>query len=241
MRSWTPVAVWLPRMAIRTLTFLRSAAKPFQAIPLVADGAADRFKVSSEELALACASHNSEPAQVALVGPWLERIGCNEADLACGPHRPLWRDLALPSETRDLTEVPRTPVASNCSGKHTGMLTLARHRAWPVAGYEDATHAVQRRCLEEMARWAGLSQGEIAVAVDGCAVSCFAIPLVRMAVAFARLGTSEEPSARRVAAAMMKHPDVVAGRGRLCTAAMQAYDEAVEKFLRLAAEAPEGS
>lgn len=205
------------------VTFLRSAAKPFQALALVIDGVVERFGISTEELALACASHNSEPKQVAAVARWLERIGCKESDLACGPHRPLWRDLALPAEVKGLTDLPRTAVASNCSGKHTGMLALARHRGWPTAGYETANHPVQRRCLEEMTRWAGVAPGELAVAVDGCGVLCFAMPLARMANAFVRLAVSDEPAARAVSHAMMAHPDLVAGRGRLCTAAMQAY------------------
>lgn len=205
------------------VTFLRSAAKPFQAIPLVADGAVERFNITSQQLALACASHNSEPEQVAIVSQWLQRIGCQESDLACGPHRPLWLDLAVPSEVKGLTDVPRTPVASNCSGKHTGMLALARHHGWPTAGYALANHPVQRRCLEEMIRWSGAAPGEVGVAVDGCGVLCFSMPLARMATAFVRLAVSDEPAARTVARAMMQHPELIAGRGRLCTAAMRTY------------------
>jgi len=114
-------------------------------------------------------------------------------------------------------------VASNCSGKHTGMLAFAKSQGWPTAGYEGAEHPVQRRCLEEMARWAGMSPSDIGVAVDGCSVSCFAMPLSRMAGAFARLVASEDAVAGAIAGAMMKHPDLVAGRGRLCTAVMRAY------------------
>jgi L-asparaginase II len=123
----------------------------------------------------------------------------------------------------DLKDVPRTPIASNCSGKHTGMLALALHHGWRRGGYQQADHPVQRRCREEVARWAGLSVDEVGVAVDGCGVSCFAMPLERMASAFARLGTSDEPAAQIVVAAMTKHPDLVAGRGRLCTELMRAY------------------
>lgn len=200
------------------VTFLRSAAKPFQAMPLVADG----VTLSAEELALACASHNSEPEHVTRVRQWLERIGCRESDLACGPHRPLWRDLALSAEVKGLEEGTRTAAASNCSGKHTGMLALAQHHGWSTAGYEQPGHPVQQRGLAEMAKWSGVSRSDVGVAVDGCGVSCFALPLSRMARAFARL-VSADPDARRVAGAMMAHPDLVAGRGRLDTAAMRAY------------------
>jgi L-asparaginase II len=205
------------------LTCLRSASKPFQAIPLVADGAFGRFGLGSEDLALACASHNSEPRQVEGVRGFLERIGCSESDLACGPHRPLWRDLALPSEVRGFTEVPRVAVASNCSGKHTGMLAVARHAGWATAGYHLADHPVQGRCRDEVARWAAMAPGQLGTAVDGCGVICFWMPLERMGRAFAALGSASDEAARAVAAAMTAHPDLVAGRGRLCTALMRAY------------------
>jgi len=205
-------------------TFMRSAAKPFQALPVIEDGAADRFALSSEELALACASHNSERRQVELVRGLLARIGCGESDLACGPHRPLSQDLALPTE-RDAAsdDVPRSPVASNCSGKHGAMLALARHHGWTIEGYERAEHQVQGRCRDTMARWTGLSPSDIGEAVDGCGVVTFAVPLRAMATAFARLARSDEAAPRRVVAAMTGHPDLVAGRGRPCTALMQAY------------------
>jgi L-asparaginase II len=204
-------------------TFLRSAAKPFQCIPLVANGAMERFGFSQDDVALSCASHNSEAEQVQRVQSMLDRVGCAESDLACGPHRPLWRDLALPSEVKGMVEVPRTRVASNCSGKHTGMLAVARHAGWPTTGYHLHNHPVQEGCRREMLRWSGTAPGEMGSAVDGCGVECFSLPLDRMAVAFAALGISSDPAARVVRDAMMKRPELVAGRGRLCTAIMQSY------------------
>ena len=112
------------------ITFWRSAAKPFQAMPLVTDGAADRFGLTRAELALCCASHSSEQGQVALVRDFLAKIGCTERDLLCGPHTPLSPAVAKDYETRG---VRLTAVYSNCSGKHTGMLALARHHDWPLA------------------------------------------------------------------------------------------------------------
>jgi L-asparaginase II len=204
-------------------TFLRSAAKPFQAMPLVEGGALEQFAFTQDDLALACASHNSEPDQVERVRKLLDRVGCVENDLACGPHRPLWRDLALPSEVRDLTEVPRTRLSSNCSGKHTGMLAVARHARWSITGYHLADHPVQQGCRREMLRWSGAESGELGSAVDGCGVVCFSLPLHRMARAFAAIAVSPEPAARMITGAMMARPDLVAGRGRLCTAVMRAY------------------
>jgi L-asparaginase II len=220
------------------VTFWRSAAKPFQAMPLVADGAAERFDFSDAELALCCASHSSEPGQVAMVRALLEKIGCREDDLRCGPHTPLADHIAKDYQTRG---VRLTPVYSNCSGKHTGMLALARHHEWPTADYHRLAHPVQQRCLEEVSRWTNLPADRIGTAVDGCGVVCYALPLRNMAWAYARLGMRDEgrgtsttvgkggdsspvprPSSR-VVDAMLRHPELIAGERRPCTEMMAAF------------------
>ena len=195
------------------VTFWRSAAKPFQAMPLIEDGVAERFKLTPQDLALICASHSSEPAQVAHVRDLLQKIGCSERDLLCGAHRPLSEAVAKDYETRG---VRLTAVYSNCSGKHAGMLALAQHHGWPTEFYTRIEHPVQQRCLAEVARWTGMPAEEIGVAVDGCGVACFAMPLVSMALAYARL---EGP----IRDAMLKHPELVAGEGRPCTEMMRAH------------------
>jgi len=214
------------------VTFLRSAAKPFQALPILDDGAAERFAITDEELALMCGSHNSEPAQVDMVRGLLTRLGLDEEDLACGPHRPLSVDMALADTRPPASErFQRTAesgqrtgrLASNCSGKHTGMLALALHHGWPTRGYHEADHPVQRRCRQVLARWADLPETSVGEAVDGCGVLTFAIPLRSLALAYARLGVSNDPAPRRIARAMMAHPHLVAGQGRPCTALMRAY------------------
>ena len=201
------------------VTFWRSAAKPFQAMPMVADGAADGFGLGSEELALTCASHSSESIHVALAYRILEKIGCTEGDLACGPHPPLSPAVA---EQVLRSGTTLTPAWSNCSGKHAGMLALARHHGWPTAGYERAGHPVQQRLLAEVARWSGVPEATIACAVDGCATVCYGLPLGAMALAYARFGTSTEEAPTRAWAAMTGHPRLVAGSGRLCTELMTA-------------------
>ena len=226
------------------VTFWRSAAKPFQALPLIEDGAAERFGLTSEELALACASHSSEPEQVARVRELLGKIGCSERDLLCGPHPPLSDRVAQDYQTRG---VRLTAVYSNCSGKHAGMLALARHHGWPTEFYTRLEHPVQQRCLPEVSRWTGVPAGDIKTAVDGCGVVCYGMPLRNMALAYARLANAErgtrnaEPprnlrdsndpsrqfrvptSAFRVVEAMLRHPDLVAGEGRPCTEMMRAH------------------
>jgi L-asparaginase II len=201
------------------LTFWRSAAKPFQALPLVMDGAAEHWGFGPRELAIACASHSSEPAHRELAEAMLRACGCQEEQLACGPHPPLSPAVA---EEVARTGVKLTPKWSNCSGKHSGMLALARHHGWPTEGYARADHPVQQRILVEVSRWTGVAPGELRLGVDGCTAVCFGLPLVAMATAYARLGTSEEAAARRLREAMWAHPELVAGTGRLCTELMTA-------------------
>jgi len=195
------------------VTFWRSAAKPFQAMPLIDDGAADRFRLDREDLALVCASHSSEPAQVARARELLQKIGCSERDLLCGPHRPLSEAVAKDYETRG---VRLTAVYSNCSGKHAGMLALAKHHGWPSEFYTRLEHPVQQRCLAEVSRWTEVPAARIGVATDGCGVACFALPLENMARAYARL---QGP----ILEAMLLHPELVAGEGRPCTDMMRAH------------------
>ena len=226
------------------VTFWRSAAKPFQAMPLVEDGVTDRFGFTSEELALVCASHSSEPAQVARVRELLGKIGCSERDLLCGPHPPLSERVAQDYATRGLR---LTAVFSNCSGKHAGMLALARHHGWPTEFYIRPEHPVQQRCLREVSRWTDVGVADVRTATDGCGVVCFGIPLRNMALAYARLANAEvgtrnaeqaggrpdtnergllfrvPRSAFRVVEAMLRHPDLIAGEGRPCTELMRAH------------------
>ena len=213
------------------VTFWRSAAKPFQSLPLVADGAADRFGFGDDAIALACASHSSEPGHLSVAASMLARIGHAEADLACGPHVPLSAKVAarVAREGRTLT-----PLWSNCSGKHAGMLALAKHHDWPTAGYERATHRVQERILVEVSRWTGTPQDAIGQAVDGCTAVCFALPLSAMALGYARLAASEEASAVRIREAMMRHPWNVGGTERPCTDVMSAAPGMV--FAKIGAE-----
>ncbi len=217
------------------VTFWRSAAKPFQALPLVEDGAAEAFGLTSEELALACASHSSEPGQVAHVRELLGKIGCSERDLLCGPHPPLSDRVAQDYQSRGIR---LTAVYSNCSGKHAGMLALARHHGWPTEFYTRLEHPVQQRCLTEVSRWTDVSVADIRTAVDGCGVVCFGLPLRNMAWAYARLGRdagwgmrdgSDTDASRishpasRIGEAMLRHPELIAGDGRPCTEMMRAH------------------
>jgi L-asparaginase II len=206
------------------VTYWRSAAKPFQAMPLLQDGAAEHYGFGPRELALACGSHSSEPVHRALAAAMLRACGCEEHQLACGPHPPLSQAVA---DEALRAGVILTPRWSNCSGKHAGMLALARHHGWETRGYERAGHPVQARLLSEVTRWTGQSRDALKLGVDGCTAVCFGLPLRAMATAYARLGASAEPAARRLREAMVAHPELVAGTGRACTDLMAAARGAV--------------
>ena len=230
---------------------LRSAAKPFQALPLVEDGAADRFGLEEKEIALCCGSHNSEARHLETARSILAKAGVAESRLVCGPHRPL-----LSERARELAEAGVRPssVMSNCSGKHAGMLALAAHHGWPLEGYERPDHPVQRRIAREVARWmrAPLEEfarsEELATAeelapsdeldweVDGCGVPSFVVSTCAAAAAAARLAVASRSSgsSRRVVAAMTRHPFMVAGTKRLCTRLME--EEAGRVFAKVGAE-----
>ena len=202
------------------ISWWRSAAKPFQALPIVQDGAAERFALSDEELALACASHSSEPRHLQVVTRLMDRLGISDDALSCGPHPPLSPDIAAQVTREGITMSPRW---SNCSGKHAGMIALALHHGWPIAGYQEAAHPVQQRIRAEVERWTGVPASQLALAPDGCTVVCFGLPIRAMAVAYARLGSSGDPAARRIVSAMLSHPYLIAGTGRLCTDLMHSW------------------
>ena len=187
------------------LTLLRSAAKPFQALPLISEGAADHFGFSEEEIALCCGSHNAEEAHLRVARSMLRKAGLTEDLLACGPHRPLWRGRA-DELARNGTRL--NSIMNNCSGKHIGMLALASFHGWPLKGYERLDHPVQRRVCAQVAYWTGAEPEEVCIGVDGCGVPCFALSLSDLARGVARLAAAarEESPARRVIRAMTRHP-----------------------------------
>ena len=203
----------------------RSAIKPLQALPLIESGAADRFGVSVAEIALACASHNGEARHVELVTAWLARIGCGVADLECGSHMP-YREASVEA----LIRAGRKPDASynNCSGKHTGFLSTARHLGEPTAGYIRYEHPVQQRILGVLEQMAGLRLGDAPRGIDGCGIPVIGIPLGNMALAMARLADpgkhvppARAAAAKRILAAMASEPFLVAGTDRFCTKVME--------------------
>jgi L-asparaginase II len=203
------------------ITIYRSAAKPFQAIPLVEDGVVDRFGITGSELAITAASHNGERRHVETVNAILEKVGFSSGSLKLGPLPPL-RAEAAEEVFRSGESV--TPVHNNCSGQHAAMLGLAKVRGWDPDTYLDPSHPLQERMIGVMERYTGVPRDQMATMPDGCGMVAFGVPLRAMARSFARLGvwsrTDEGPA--RVLGAMADHPFMVGGTGRFCTALIQA-------------------
>jgi L-asparaginase II len=198
-----------------TVTYLRSSAKPFQALPLVTSGAADHFSLTETELAVACGSHSGEDIHVETVARMLEKIGLDESFLKCGVHEPF--DRLTAERLRERGEGPGI-LRNNCSGKHTGMLVLSRHLGIPPETYDDPRGPVQQTILHAVSQFAGRSASEIVVGIDGCGVPVFGVPVSTMALMYARLVAPPvdfdevtRAACVRLVAAMTKHPEMVGG------------------------------
>jgi L-asparaginase II len=188
------------------ITFMRSSAKPIQALPL----SRALPELDEEEVAIACASHQALPEQLDAVRSLLARAPAGEDELECGP-----------------AGDPPEPIKHNCSGKHAGMLALCRAHGWDSRGYRLPEHQCQRAMLTEVARAADVAETELETAVDGCGVVTFGLPLERMALAFARLERLD--GGDRIAAAMRAHPGLIRGPGGIDTALMRAREGWIAK------------
>ncbi len=194
-------------------TFFRSAAKPFQAIPLLEKGLLP--ELAAEELAIACASHVASAEHLRWVRSLLRKSEMGEQALLCGPHLPL--DAVMQTTLQETGQAPQ-PIHNNCSGKHAGMLLACHYHQWNPKTYLQMDHPLQQRILEELTCWGG--GVAIERAVDGCGAPTFYLPLQTMARLFARLATG--PLTQPLVLAMTRHPILVGGEGRVDTALMQA-------------------
>ncbi len=214
---------------IETRTHFRSAAKPFQALPIVTTGAADHFQFTAQELAVINGSHSGEPQHLATVQTILDKIGLPETALQCGAHMPF--DDVTAKQLRATGQAPRV-LHNNCSGKHAGMLALAKFLNHPIENYLDPEHPIQRLIRATLARFADVPYNEIGVAVDGCSAPVFITTIAAMARSYAQLAGAEHTdiaadtklaqAAQRVVNAFIEHPALIGGtRNRLDTDLMQ--------------------
>jgi L-asparaginase II len=199
---------------------------------MVARGAAEAAGFTAAEVALACASHGGEPPHVAGAATMLAKAGFDAGDLECGTHWPSWSGAA-----RDLVRAGDEPTAlhNNCSGKHSGMLALAKHLGAPTRGYVKRDHPVQRAVADTMTRLCDCDLDSADWGIDGCSVPTWAVPLRNLALGFARFGGgaflagAEADAARRILAAVAAHPYMVAGSERFCTELMRRVPRAFVK------------
>lgn len=206
--------------------FPRSAIKSMQALAIFSTHADEKFHPSEEELALACASHHGEEVHTQRVSRFLERLGLGVDDLECGAHQP------TNAATREaLRSAGREPSAlhNNCSGKHSGMLSVALAMGVDTHGYVERDHPVQRRVREAVETVIGEPLSEDRCGTDGCSIPTFAAPLRAFAFGFARMATGEGLSpddaaaARRLFDAATRHPHLVSGTGHPDEAIMTAF------------------
>lgn len=195
----------------------RSSSKMIQALPLIQSGAADANKLTSEHLALACASHQGAAIHTDRVGKWLDHLGLTDDAFRCGPQTPADDDAR-----NALIKTDQSPcqIHNNCSGKHAGFLTLSKHLgAGPE--YIDPDHPVQKACLDIYETVTGLTSP--GYGIDGCSAPNHATTLHGMARAMVHFAAAPDGSAEeRLRSAMMAHPELVAGEGRACTNLMRA-------------------
>lgn len=207
-----------------TISFLRSSAKPFQALPFIEENGDNAFELSPKEVALICSSHSGTDEQVEVVRSIQSKTGVKEADLKCGVH-PI-SDNKTAELMRERGEEP-SQNRHNCSGKHSGMLAFASMNGWLKSDYLDPGSPVQQRILNTFAEMSGCSAEEVHVAIDGCSAPNFAVPLRNAAFAYAQLcDPGHLPGVRAracqtITSAMSDFPRMVSGPGKFDTCLME--------------------
>lgn len=208
-------------------SFLRSSAKPFQAIPLIESHGHHHWGFSKKEIAIICASHGGTDEHAETVLGIQKKISVNDSDLLCGSHPPLDPETSFTLRAKGIDP---TPKRHNCSGKHTGMLALAQLRDVPMADYINPEHAIQKEIKLTFCQMCGIEHEAVSMGTDGCSAPNFAIPLKNAALGFARLCDPHDLPSKRAEAcrtitdAMTSYPDMVAGPGRFDTHLMEVAD-----------------
>ncbi len=199
------------------ITFLRSSAKPFQAIPVVELGVAEAFGFTQQEIAIIAGSHNGEKKHVKLVKSILKKVGLNKGFLQCGTHVPHYYTASgiTPPKKRF------SPLQHNCSAKHAGMLALCVYKSWNLKNYLKPSHPVQKLILRKISELCEYPEKRIKIGIEGCGAPTHGLPLKNMAIGFSKLVTFRSKNEitsqalQVVADSMWKFPEMVSGKGRL--------------------------
>ncbi len=217
--------------------FPRSSVKAIQALLLIESGAADTFKLNSQEIALACASHSGDVSHVAVANSMLSKAGLDMHHLECGAHWPM--DNKVAGRLAASGGKPSS-LHNNCSGKHAGFLCVCCADNRHTQGYVGADHIIQRQIREIMSDITGAPHTHKNMAIDGCSIPTYAVPLRNLALGFARFSSAQGLSldraraAQRILAAIAAAPDMIAGQGRFDTEVMKILGAGV--MLKLGAE-----
>ncbi len=210
-----------------TVTFLRSTAKPFQALPFIAQDGDQFYNLTEDEVAILCASHSGTDEHVAVIRAIQDKAGVAEEELLCGTHYPYHEPTANMLREKKLSP---TPNRHNCSGKHTGMLAYVHMHSPVNLPYLDLNHPLQVEIIHTFADMCNLKPEDVQVGIDGCSAPNFAVPLYNAALSFARLCEPEaggvQPANRvaachRIVKAMTAYPNMVAGPDRFDTLLME--------------------
>lgn len=209
----------------QTVAFLRSSAKPFQALPFVERGGVEHFSFTPRELSISCASHEGSDLHVETVQAMQKKIGIEEHHLQCGAHMP--GDVSA-FKSLILKDGMPTPIRNNCSGKHTAMLAHAKMRGLPLENYLDIDHPIQQEILAFFADMCLIPSEKVILGTDGCSAPNFAVPLYNAALGMARFcdphGLSEArgTACHKIVSAMTSHPQMVSGAGEFDCELMRA-------------------
>ena len=194
------------------ITCARSVLKPFQAAATVKSGATKAVGFIEEELALMCASHNGEEIHVKTAKSMLGKLELTVESYECGTHSPYHKG------TRDslLAQGKEwTALHNNCSGKHAGMLCLARHLEGDITGYTRREHPVQEHIFNYLQSITGLKR--IPHSIDGCSAPTPFLSLKTVAGLFQKLVSGNDPTLDKLFTAMTNHPYIIAGEKRFDT------------------------
>lgn len=210
---------------IHQICFPRSAVKFFQQIPLLESGAAEAFKLTPEEIAVACASHSGEAVHLAAARSILRKAGLTEEHLQCGAHLPFDDD-----EKNRMLIAQQAParIHNNCSGKHAAFLALAQYLGCSLEDYLKPNHPIQQTIKQIIAEMHECKAEDISVAIDGCGAPIFGLSVYAQAVGYKNLCNLQQypkkrqDACRAILSAAMQHPYMIAGNKRYCTEMMQA-------------------